>query len=83
MLKNHFFEQVKALYDAGNATPERLRELLGSGRTKRGMFEGDMQEGELEIGQVAALINKVQPVSEVFKELLTEYTSALEGLPQG
>ena len=83
LLKNHFFEQIKALYDAGNATPERLRELLGSGRTKRGMFEGDMQEGELEIGQVAALINKVQPVSEVFKELLTEYTSALEGLPQG
>ena len=73
LLKNPFYEQVEALYNQREATAENLRQLLGKGRTKLGMYEGDLKEGELEIGQVSSLIKEVKTVKEVFEELLTEF----------
>ena len=73
LLKNPFYEQVEALYNQREATPENLRQLLGKGRAKLGMYEGDLKEGELEIGQVSSLIKEVKTVTEVFEELLTEF----------
>jgi enoyl-[acyl-carrier protein] reductase II len=55
-----------------------LQKLLGKGRAKKGIFEGDLSEGELEIGQVASLINDIKPVAEVFQDLLSEYRSIKE-----
>lgn len=78
LLKNDFFEQLQDLYKSGEASPEKLKELLGYGRTKKGMFLGDLQEGELEIGQVSALIDKIQSVQEVFEQLLSEYQQTQE-----
>ncbi|MDE5417870.1 nitronate monooxygenase [Labilibaculum sp. DW002] len=79
LIKNNFFEQVNEAECRG-ASPEEMRELLGKGRSKIGMFEGDLEEGELEIGQVSALISKIQPVSEIFNEINTEYKEALTQL---
>ena len=55
------------------ATPENLKQLLGKGRTKLGMYDGDLKEGELEIGQVSSLIEEVKTVKEVFEEVLAEF----------
>ncbi|GIM61052.1 2-nitropropane dioxygenase [Capnocytophaga canis] len=82
LLKNKFYEQVKALYDRQEATPENLKVLLGKGRTKRGMFEGNLDEGELEIGQVASLIHEIKPVKAIFEEIIDEYNKALKSLSQ-
>lgn len=71
LIKNQFYEQVQQAYQNG-ATKEDLIQLLGRARAKRGMFEGDLIEGELEIGQVSALIDEIQSVEEIFKEILTE-----------
>jgi enoyl-[acyl-carrier protein] reductase II len=72
LLCNPFFENVRQAELSG-ATKEELAELLGKGRAKKGMFEGDVAEGELEIGQVSGMINTVKPVSQIIKELVTEY----------
>ena len=77
LLKNGFYQQVKDLYDTQQATIANLQALVGNRRTKRGMFEGDMAEGELEIGQVAALIDKVQTAKEVIDEIVAEYKASL------
>ena len=58
------------------ATTEELQRLLGKGRARKGIFEGDLDEGELEIGQVASLIDQVLPVSEIINNLLSEYRAA-------
>lgn len=79
LLKNRFYAQVQAAEDRG-ASKEELIQLLGRGRAKKGMFEGDMEEGELEIGQVAALIRKIQPAGEIVKELWREYREAKENI---
>lgn len=73
LMKNRFFEKVT---EAENrcATPEELSQLLGRGRAKRGMFEGDLEEGELEIGQASALIDEVQPAALVLENLWQEFT---------
>ena len=71
LLRNPFFEKVHHAELTG-ATKEELTELLGKGRAKKGMFEGDIMEGELEIGQVSGMINIVKPVSQIMKELVTE-----------
>ena len=71
LVKNKFYEDVKQAYQ-NCATKEDLIQLLGRARAKKGMFEGDLVEGELEIGQVASLIDSVDSVEEVFKELITE-----------
>ena len=71
LLKNKFYQKVQDAY-ANGAKKEDLAELLGKRRAKKGMFEGDLHEGELEIGQVSALINEILSVEEVFNELLSE-----------
>ena len=72
MVKNKFFHDLEKLYDAGRNV-EALKETLGRARSKRGMFEGDLEEGELEIGQVSALIHEILSVEKVFENLLREY----------
>ncbi|TNE54437.1 MAG: nitronate monooxygenase [Bacteroidetes bacterium] len=76
LLKNPFFEELRAAY-ANQADVDTLREILGRGRAKRGMFEGDMEAGELEIGQVSALIHEIKPAAEIVRELIDEYNQAL------
>lgn len=75
MVKNKFFNDLEKLYEEGR-NPEALKSALGRARAKRGMFEGDLEEGELEIGQVSALINDIQPVDQVFKNLIKEFDDA-------
>ncbi len=79
LLRNKFFEAVRQA-ESDKATKEELEALLGKGRAKKGMFEGDLDEGELEIGQVASLIDKVLPVSDIMKKLISEYEAALDEL---
>jgi len=75
LIKNKFYDDLQALYAKG-ATVEELKMLLGRARAKRGMFEGDLVEGELEIGQVSGLIDNILPVSDIFKEVLAEFDQA-------
>lgn len=75
LVKNKFFHDLEKLYDQGRDA-DALRETLGRARAKRGMFEGDLEEGELEIGQVSALIEEILPVEKVFENLLREYREA-------
>jgi enoyl-[acyl-carrier protein] reductase II len=79
LMKNHFWEQVQELEERG-ASVEELNALLGKGRAKMGMFEGDLIEGELEIGQAAALIKEIQPVSVIINEIIEEFNQAAAGL---
>jgi enoyl-[acyl-carrier protein] reductase II len=79
LLKNSFYNQVTEL-EKKCATIEELTALLGRGRAKKGMFEGDLTEGELEIGQVSGGIDKIQSVQEIFDELITEYNETLKSL---
>lgn len=81
MLKNDLWHQVAKL-EAQSAPPEVLRELLGRGRSRRGILEGDLTEGELEIGQVAGLIDDLPTVAEVMQRLLLEYREAVTRLPK-
>ncbi len=74
LLKNKFYDDVQELYSKA-PTVEQLKELLGRARAKRGMFEGDLEEGELEIGQIAGLIHDIKPAKEIVKEIITEYTN--------
>ena len=71
-----FYHQVKEAELSG-ATKEELLKLLGRGRAKKGMFEGEMEEGELEIGQVSAIINAIKPAAEVVKEIWQDFSDAL------
>lgn len=72
LIKNEFYQRVKEMEDNG-ATRAELYDLLGKGRAKLGMFEGDLQEGELEIGQIAGLINEIKPASAIIEEIITEF----------
>lgn len=72
LLRNPFFEKVKEAESRG-AGEEELKTLLGKGRAKKGIFEGDLTEGELEIGQVAAMIRKIEPVKTIFEQLISEF----------
>ncbi|MCC6385657.1 MAG: nitronate monooxygenase [Bacteroidia bacterium] len=71
LVKNKFYEQVKEAEDRGADTAE-LKEILGRARAKKGMFEGDLDEGELEIGQVAAAFKDIRPAAEIVRELWEE-----------
>lgn len=75
MVKNKFFHELEAIYQSGRDV-EALKFTLGRARAKKGMFEGDLENGELEIGQVSALIDDILPVETVFKNLLREYHEA-------
>lgn len=75
LVKNKFFHDLEKLYETGRDA-EALKQTLGRARAKRGMFEGDLDEGELEIGQVSALIDEILPVEKVFENLLKEYREA-------
>ena len=72
LLKNKFYDQVSELYKKGPSI-EELKELLGRARAKRGMFEGDLDEGELEIGQVSGLIHDIKPAAEIVRTLVKEF----------
>ena len=75
LVKNKFYNQLQELYKT-SPTPEQLKELLGRARAKKGMFEGDLEDGELEIGQIAGLIHDIKPVSEIVKNMIFEFQEA-------
>ena len=79
MLKNSFFQKIAALYEKC-VDVEEFKTTLGRGRAKKGMFEGDWDEGELEIGQIAGLINEVIPASQIIDNFVEEYDQALKNL---
>ncbi len=76
MMKNPFYKKIQNLYQNG-ASIEELSSALGRGRAKKGMFEGDLSEGELEIGQVAAQINSIKPAAEVVQEFIEIYNKTI------
>jgi enoyl-[acyl-carrier protein] reductase II len=75
LIKNKFYQQVQDLYQQ-HAASDQLKELLGRGRAKKGMFEGDLVEGELEIGQVAGLIHQIKPAKAIMDEIIDSFRSA-------
>jgi enoyl-[acyl-carrier protein] reductase II len=77
LLNNPFAEQIQSAEKNG-ANNEELEQILGKARAKKGMFEGDMIEGELEIGQVSALIDKITPASEIVAEIMNEFNYLLQ-----
>jgi enoyl-[acyl-carrier protein] reductase II len=79
LIKNTFYQKLQNLYQT---CPDetQIKQLLGRGRAKLGMFEGDLEEGELEIGQVASIINQVKPAGEIVKEIIKDYFIELEEL---
>lgn len=79
MVKNHFYHQVQELY-AKNPTIEEIKDLLGRARAKKGMFEGDLDNGELEIGQIAGLIHEIKPAAEVVREIVEEFETTKKNL---
>jgi enoyl-[acyl-carrier protein] reductase II len=79
MMKNPFYKKIQNLYQNG-ASVEELSFALGRGRAKKGMFEGDLSEGELEIGQVAAQINSIKPAAEVVQEFIEIYNKTIDRL---
>lgn len=85
LIKNKFLAEVEELEKRG-ATIEEIKNHLGRGRAKLGMFEGNAEEGEMEIGQVSALIDEIKPAGEIIEEMITEFDAArkdLQGFVQG
>ena len=72
MIKNKFFQEVQEAELRG-ASKEELQQLLGKRRARAGIFEGDLEEGELEIGQISSMIKRIQPASEILTEIWEEY----------
>ena len=77
LIKNEFYDKVKAAEDSG-ASAEQMKELLGKGRAKRGIFEGDLVEGELEIGQIASLLKDLPPAKEGLRHIVEEYNEKVK-----
>tara|TARA_B100000767_G_scaffold68789_1_gene65363 strand:+ start:1498 stop:2445 length:948 start_codon:yes stop_codon:yes gene_type:complete len=75
LLKNEFFDKLMQAYDNGSST-EELKELLGRGRAKKGMFMGDLVNGELEVGQVSAAMDEIKPAAQILNELVEEFNHA-------
>lgn len=75
LIKNKFYYEIQELYKT-SPTPENLRMLLGKGRAKKGMFEGDLDNGELEIGQISGLIHDIKPVSKIIEDMIREFEVA-------
>jgi len=79
LIKNDFYKKVQEAYSK-DASVDELKILLGRGRAKKGMFEGDLVEGELEIGQIAALIREIKPAGKIVEEIMSEYHQAIKSL---
>ena len=79
LLKNKFWEQINRAEMSG-ASEEELKIILGRARAKKGMFEGDLDDGELEIGQISGYINEIKPAADIIVEIIVEYSSALKNL---
>lgn len=77
LLKNKFFNDLQTAYSNG-ATKDDLKEVLGRARAKRGMFEGDMEEGELEIGQISGAINEIKTTEQIVQDIMREYHSSID-----
>ena len=77
LMKNNFYEEILNARK-NHASVEELKNLLGKGRAKKGMFQGDLEQGELEIGQVSALIIDIKPAAEIVKEIWLEFTKTLQ-----
>src|SRR5690606_26990174 len=75
LIKNKFFQDVAALYSTA-CTPDDLKALLGRARAKKGMFEGDLDEGELEIGQISGLIRDILPAARIVANIMSEFEAA-------
>ncbi|AJA70212.1 enoyl-[acyl-carrier-protein] reductase [Myroides odoratimimus] len=81
LIKNEFYTGLQALY-AKNPSVEELKEYLGRARAKKGMFEGDLVEGELEVGQISGLIHKIEPVGDIIKNIIAEFDQAKRDIAQ-
>ncbi|MDP1803336.1 MAG: nitronate monooxygenase family protein, partial [Bacteroidota bacterium] len=79
LIRNKFFEQVETAEKEG-ASKEELEKLLGRGRAKKGMFEGDLNEGELEIGQVSSAIKEIKPAAQIVDEIMTDFKATIEAM---
>lgn len=79
LIKNKFYNDLQELYKTAPTT-EQLKELLGRARAKRGMFEGDLEDGELEIGQIAGLIHDVKSVAEIVEDMVKEFVQAKQNV---
>ena len=77
LIKNEFYQKVKSA-ETNGASTEELSTLLGRGRAKKGMFEGDMVEGELEIGQIAATIKTILPAKDIMANLIRQYNESIQ-----
>ena len=77
LIKNAFYQKLEKAYE-DEATQEQLTKLLGKGRAKKGMFEGDLVEGELEVGQVASLITEIKTAAEIIHEIINEFKIAIQ-----
>jgi enoyl-[acyl-carrier protein] reductase II len=75
LIKNKFYNELQELYKT-SPTPEQLKELLGRARAKRGMFEGDLEDGELEIGQIAGLIHDIKTTAQIVEDMMQEFEAA-------
>lgn len=75
LIKNKFYNEIQELYNKGT-TPEELKAHLGRARAKRGMFEGDLDDGELEIGQISGLIHSIKSVKEIVEDMVDEFENA-------
>ena len=73
-MKNPFYQKIFDAYQKG-ASAKQLKKLLGRGRAKKGIFEGDLDEGELEIGQVSAQIEEIKSVKKIMQEIITDFNS--------
>jgi len=79
LIKNNFYNEVQELYKQ-NPSNEDLKNLLGRARAKKGMFEGDLENGELEIGQIAGLIHQIKPASKIVTEIIKEFNKSKDEL---
>ena len=79
LIKNKFWEQIAAA-EMGGASSEVLSQMLGRARAKKGMFEGDLEEGELEIGQISGYINEIKPAAQIIDEIVNDYNEVLAKL---
>jgi enoyl-[acyl-carrier protein] reductase II len=82
LIKNDFYNKIQNAYQ-NNSNIDDLKKLLGRGRAKKGMFEGNLVDGELEIGQIAGLISNVKPAAEIINEIIKEYKTELSNLNKG